>query len=105
METHRLAIPYGEALACELVAVIRNHHDTMPGPERDRPGWDRVRLRLPDGREVVTDVWSSGGQDVSRAPRRVEVYDAGDLVCWRARSEISTLPDEPANDGSLRMAS
>jgi hypothetical protein len=105
-EPRRLAIGYGNGLACSLVAVVRNHLDSMPGPERDRPGWDRVRLRLPDGSEVLTDLWSRGGQDVAKAPREIVVYDEGDLICWRPVAEARAEASAPANDvRPLRLAS
>lgn len=103
METRRLALRHGEALGCELVAVVRNHHDTMPGAARDRPGWDRVRLRLPDGSEVTTDVWSGGAQDLRKAPARIEIYDDGELVRWREITPCAVPVAPPANDGLVRM--
>jgi hypothetical protein len=103
-EPRRLAIGYRNALTCTLVAVVRNHLDSMPGPERDRPGWDRVRLRLPDGAEVITDVWSNSAQDIARAPGAIELFDQGDLICWQPAA-ASSSPPAPANDpGDLLLA-
>jgi hypothetical protein len=103
MEPHRLVLRCGEDIVCELLGVVRAHHDTMPGPARDRPGWDRVILRLPSGDEVVADLWSSGDQDIRRAPRVVQLFDGGEVIGWRP--VVATAPrPEPANDDpSLKL--
>jgi hypothetical protein len=101
MEPQRLVLRCGETLRCELLAVVRDHHATMPGVARDRPGMDRVHVRLPDGRELTTDVWTHGGQDLSRAPSAIELYDDGELLLWRP----SPAPVvEAANDNVRRNA-
>jgi hypothetical protein len=84
MEPHRLELRYREVLRVRVSSVLRDHHASMPGTERDRPGWDRVQVTLPDGRSVVLDVWSTAGQDITKAPEAIDLYDAGEMVCWRA---------------------
>src|SRR4051812_21093408 len=108
-ELHRLQLRFGEVLACELLAVVRDHHVNMPGASRDRPGSDRVRVRLPashGGAEVVIDVWSRSGQDIARAPQAITVYDNGDLIGWRAAeaAELPATPSLPPRDPSSSRA-
>jgi hypothetical protein len=99
MERHRLELRYNEALACEVIAVVRDHHETMPGPERDRPGFDRVCVRTLDGREAVLDVWSRAGQSIRAAERQIELVDAGDFLTWRA---APAQPARPASSADVR---
>lgn len=110
-ELHQLQLRFGEELTCELVAVVRNHHENMPGASRDRPGMDRVQLRLPSergGQVVTVDLWSRGGQDVAAAPGAIAVYDNGELLCWRVVSPEPAVTDAtppPANGNGIRLAS
>jgi hypothetical protein len=72
----------GERRTCSVAEVLRNHHDSMPGDQRDRPGFDRVRLQLSDGEPLIADLWSSGEQDVSAVSGPVEIFDDGELLRW-----------------------
>ena len=86
MEPHRLELRYREVLRARIVTVLRDHHASMPGAERDRPGWDRVQVSLDDGRSLVLDVWSASGQDIARAASSagaIDLFDAGEMLCWR----------------------
>jgi hypothetical protein len=107
MEPSSLALKYREVLACVLLDIVRDHHQCMPGACRDRPGWDRVRLGLKGGDSVVVDVWSRGDQDISRAPRELEVYRRDELLCWRPLAgHVHGAASAPANDDRpLRLAS
>ena len=92
MEPHRLELRYREVLRARIVSVLRDHHASMPGADRDRPGWDRVQVTLPDGRGLVLDVWSAAGQDIARAPGEIDLYDAGEMLCWRAPEKGAAAP-------------
>ena len=102
-EPRRIDLPFSAPLVCELVAVVRDHHDSMAGPARDRPGWDRVRLRLPSGEEIVADLWTRSGQSIVPAPKRIEVRDDGETVVWDSAEDGAHSPSTaPANDDAER---
>ncbi len=104
MEERRPIIALGARMACRIVRVVRNHHASMPGRLRDRPGVDRVKVEVPGGGEMVLDLWTRGAQDLGATSGWIEVYDYGDVLMWRALG-LSALETRSANDGPLRIAS
>ncbi len=96
-ETRRFELPYAGCVTCQLVRVLRDHHDSMVGDDRGRPGWDRVLLRLQSGEEVIADVWTRSGESIADAPQWIALRDDGEIVYW--------LPAEPgaANDDALEL--
>lgn len=83
-EPHRIELPFDGPLVCELLAVVRDHHDSMVGNDRERPGMDRVRIRVANAEPMVVDLWTRSGQTISAAPRWIELRDDGDTVVWNA---------------------
>ena len=78
-ETRRFELPYAGCVTCQLVRVLRDHHDSMVGDDRGRPGWDRVLLRLQSGEEVIADVWTRSGESIADAPQWIALRDDGTL--------------------------
>jgi hypothetical protein len=80
--TRRFELPYAGSITCQLVRVMRDHHDSMVGDDRGRPGWDRVLLRLASGEEVIADVWTRTGQSITEATECIALRDDGEIVYW-----------------------
>jgi hypothetical protein len=99
-ETRRLELPYGASLTCRLVAVVRDHHDSMVGNDRERPGFDRVRLQLQNGDEVIADVWTRTAQSISSAPAFIALSDDGEILTWDPVEPHAVDAPQPANDPS-----
>ncbi len=81
----------GEALRARLVAVVRNHHDTMPGSDRDRPGNDRILVEVAGMGELLVDVWSNARQDVASVDGALVIFESDGLICWRPASTESVV--------------
>jgi hypothetical protein len=94
--TRRFELPYAGSITCQLVRVLRDHHDSMVGDDRERPGWDRVLLRLASGEEVIADVWTKTGQSIAEAPECIALRDDGEIVYWS--------PAEKASFDAIRLA-
>lgn len=103
LEDRSLILRCGEACSARLLGVVRNHHEIMPGPDRDRPGLDRLRVEVPGRGPCVVDVWSTGAQDVAAVTGVVELFEDDGVLRWRSTAAV-TAP--PANDqfGDARTA-
>ena len=113
--TRRFELPYAGSITCQLVRVLRDHHDSMVGDDRGRPGWDRVLLRLASGEEVIADVWTKTGESIADAPEYIALRDDGEIVYWAAAEKrdfeaarvarAAVLPPiEVANDTDANVA-
>ena len=80
MERRRLVMQLGSSVTCELLAVVRDHHDHMPGAERDRPGMDRIQVRTPEGDVIAVDGFGARNGTNTANAASVSLANTGELL-------------------------